>query len=321
MSFIRQCINVSGPKKTVVVFDGGGVRGRFALEICCTLANKQSIPLSQLFSMIVGVSAGAMVGTIIALGWLDDTKTSKDSCSKFYKHLPEMFETVNRKGRLLSPKYNGTGKTIALKRMLGKHTFADVLTPLVIMCCDLDGTPVPLCSWDPALQEVLLADALDASSAAPTFFPPVFVHDQWLCDGGVRANKPLIHALLLAIDFFDRGNLWWLSIGTSFSPKRSFSATKAAMMGILAWLKHGLIEILLGGRDDTSEKLMRSLFQQRFIRLECQCDDIKLDNYSSLNQTRLDQAAKLVWNQQSEKILFFVDPSNISQSSSSSPPT
>ncbi len=246
MSFIRQCINVNGPKKIVVVFDGGGVRGRFALELCCNLAHSQDVPLSHLFSMVVGVSAGAMVATIVALGWLDDIATSKIACGKFYNYLPEMFQHPNRSGPLLAPKYDGTGKLRALQKLLGEHTFADVKTPLVILCSDLNGAPVPLCSWDPKLHDTKLADALNASSAAPVFFPPVLLNDQWLCDGGVRANKPLILALLYAIDFFDQGNLWWLSIGTSFASTHRFSALKAAIMGIIAWLQHGLIEVLLG---------------------------------------------------------------------------
>ncbi len=51
---------------------------------------------------------------------------------------------------------------------------------------------------------------------------------------------------------------------------------------------------------------MRALFGQRFIRLECQCDDIKLDNYSSENQMRLANAAGQVWKQEGERILLFV---------------
>jgi len=309
MSLIRQCVNVKGPKKTVIVFDGGGVRGRFALELCCQLAHSQPIPLSKLFSMVVGVSAGAMIGTIVALGWLDDMQKTSRACDQFYTYLPEMF--FNPRVPLLHPKYDGVGKTAALYKILGDRTFADIITPLVIVCCDLDGAPIVFRSWEQSVQNIRLVDALDASSAAPVFFPPVFVNDQWLCDGGIRANKPLIVALLIAIDFFDQGNICWLSIGTSmthFNSLLPFTSLQAAAMGVVSWLKRGLISILLGAGDDTPEKLMRSLFADRFLRIECQCETIKLDDVDYQHQLKLNKAAKLVWEQQSSAILLFVQP-------------
>ena len=87
------------------------------------------------------------------------------------------------------------------------------------------------------------------------------------------------------------------------------SVAKAALMGILGWLQQGwLIKILLGGNDNTSEKLMRSLFAERFLRIECECEDIKLDDYMANVQVRLDAAAKQVWADHSESILLFVKP-------------
>ena len=309
MAQIRKCINVDGPKKNVVVFDGGGVRGRFGLEVCRLLAENQPVPLSQLFSMAAGVSAGAIIATIVALGLLDDSKTANTTCVNFYTYMPHMFHKQNKTGPWLAPRYDGTGKTLALRNVLGTKTFADVLTPLVICCCQPNGKPRNFCSWDPQVRDVLLADVLDASSAAPIFFPPVQVQGTWLVDGGVSANKPLMPALLNSIEFFDRAHIRFLSIGstaTDSGPELTFA--KAGLMGVFAWIGHGLLGVLLGTQDNTHDKVIQALFMDRFMRVECECDDIRIDDYSQASCVRFDKAARLVWEKQSEQILFFLKP-------------
>jgi len=320
MSLIQRCLSPVGSKKTILVFDGGGVRGRFALELCCTIAREQPVPLSQLFSMVVGVSAGAMIATLVACGILDDVKQNPDACSAFYKMLPQMFGKPHPAGPLLMPKYNGKGKREALHKILGDKRLKDVKTPLVILCCTLDGEPIEFRSWDPAHGDLLLADLNDASSAAPGFFPPVELReDAWFTDGGVRANKPLISALLATIDLFDQDacNIHMLSIGTFFAPTQSFLRPQAQLMGLLMWLKERrLIDALLGMQDRTSERLMNKMFGKRFLRLECQCDDIRMDDHSEQRQLRLRNAAAMVWQQRKQEILEFVVPAASSSSSS-----
>jgi len=306
MSLIRQCLTAQGPKKTILVLDGGGARGGFALEIMRLIAHAQPLALSKLFSMIFGVSAGAIVGTIVALGLLDDVKTVDEVCESFVANVPKMFTRANKNGPLFRPKYDGTGKTATLKRILGTKTFADVKTPLVVVCSTTEGAPVLFRSWEPENQDVLLADVLDATSAVPTYFPPVMVKNTWLIDGGVRANKPLIVALLTSIKYFDQQNLQFFSIGTLFASTRKFVASKAQVMGVLGWLANGLIEVLLGVQDHTSEELMKELFGSRFLRLECMCEDIRLDDVTEQRQARLINAATMVWKQQSSQIISFL---------------
>ncbi len=312
MSLIRKCINVDGPKKNIVVFDGGGVRGRFGLEFCCLLAEGQDVPLSQLFSMIVGVSAGAMIGTIVALGLLDNMKTAAATCASFYTFMPQMFSKRNALGPTLAPKYDGSGKLNALRKILGSRTFADIKTPLVICCCTPGGAPYEFCSWDEKFKHVLLADALDASSAAPIYFPPVKIANQWLIDGGVIANKPLETALLAAMSQFDQVHIRLLSIGTTEKSTRALDFMsqkgKASTMGALAWIGVGLLNIMLGVEDDTTERLMKAMFAERFMRIECEATNITIDDYSKASSVKFDEAARKVWHENKEYILEFIKP-------------
>lgn len=306
MSLIRQCLSTQGPKKTILVLDGGGARGGFALEVLCHIARSQPVPLSQLFSMIVGVSAGSFVGSIVALGLLDDVTTLENTCASFYSQLPQMFS--NPADFLFSPKFNGVGKKNTLQKVLGNKTLQDVKTPLVVLCSTMDGAPVMFRSWEDKSKMNLLADILDASSAVPVFFPPVFLNDMWLIDGGVCANKPLIQALLTAIKFFDQNNMYFLNIGTVYTSTRKFSFKKAMKMGLIGWMLNGLFDVLLGVQDHTSEELMTELFAERFLRLDCACADIRLDDISKEHKSRLMKMAEMVWSRHKQQVLMFVKP-------------
>jgi patatin-like phospholipase/acyl hydrolase len=309
MSLIRQCLTTTGPKKVVCVLDGGGVRSIFSLELLQLLSVEEKKPLSGMFQMLVGVSAGAMIATLIALGLLDDPMTMNANAASFCQDLPTMFSDKTRFGPLSTSKYKGIGKREVLKRILGNKKFSDVKTPLVILCCTVQGKPVIFKSWDPAHKDVLLCDVLDATSAAHTYFPPVLVGDEWMADGGIVSNKPLIVALLTSVDFFDRANIFFLSLGTMFVHKRQFDKNKVYKMGVLGWLSQGLVEILLGSEDTTSEILLQSMFGERFMRISCTCQDIRLDDHSLESQAKLKATASAMFQATRDKLHDFVSNS------------
>lgn len=310
---IQQCINNSSRndiKRTILILDGGGVRGLFSFEILRLMARSQPEPLSHLIHMIVGVSAGAIVGTMLALGILDDSKNNDDIMSDFDKNLSLMFSNRGEfRFPLLQPRYSGAGKKQVLQKLFGEKKLGETKVPLVILCSKVDGGEcVAFKSWDANTKNLLLCDIVDASCAAHTYFPPVEVNNEWLADGGIFANKPLIEALLITMNYFDRGNFHFLSIGTLYAKTKKFKAQSVTKMGVLGWLAQGLINILLGVHDSTTEKLMVGLFGDKFLRLECLCDDITLDDVSERDHTRLYNAATVVWKQRGETVLNFIKP-------------
>lgn len=311
MSFLAQCSHVTGVKKNVVVFDGGGVRGRFALDLFAKIAREQNVPLTALISMCVGVSAGAMIAAVIAFGFLDDKHTVAAQCEAFYALLPKMFQKRNGKP-LLEPKYDGTGKRATLMQLFGDKKMGDARVPLVVLCCSENGEAVEFRSWDPECKDLEVATVLDASSAAPGYFPPVEVRPgAWMIDGGIRANKPLGTALLAMMSLFQANacTLHVLSVGTFFAPtKPPLTKEQAKKMGIAQWMHRKIIDAVLGMQDRTSEHIMEGLFGKRFLRLECQVDDISLDDVRAERLLLLRNAATMVWQQRAAEILRFLAP-------------
>lgn len=309
---IQQCMSTQANKKIVLVLDGGGVRGVAGLELCCKLAQSQDIPLSKLFGMVVGGSAGAILACVISVGFLDDAKTAPEMCKRFHSILPLFFSEPNGGGGWLAPRYKDNKKRAVLEELLEGRKLGDAKVPLVILCSSTEGDLVEYSSLNPHQRELPLSTLLLASSAAHTFWSPVEIEPGvWRADGAVRSAKCLLPALLSALAAFrdQPCSLYMLSLGTYVGGSgHVFHAGMARVMGIIAWASHGLLEILLGARDRTDERVLEQLFGDRFLRLEANCDQVKLDDISPRTKQRLINAANLVWEQSHERLLAFVKP-------------
>ena len=69
---------------------------------------------------------------------------------------------------------------------------------------------------DPETYDVPIAEAAEASSAAPTYFDPKVIGKQVLIDGGMIANEPVLYAYLHSIYSLNKtaDNIRVVSIGT-----------------------------------------------------------------------------------------------------------
>lgn len=277
-------------RRVVCVLDGGGMRGFYQLEVlriieAATQTGKLAVDL------IVGVSAGAIVGAMLALDQLHDEKVGNKPFTELTR---EIFHNKPTNALLTRPKYDGVAKHKALVDYFGDRKMKDVRTPFCVVCSTMDGGVINYCSWKPEFEDLLLADVLNATSAAPLYFPPVKLNGIWLTDGGIRANKPLIQAVLFAWQLFGRQtDFSILSVGTYFSSKYRFDGAKrAAHMGLVGWLKQGIVNVLMGTHDTTTEQLCEQLLGNYFVRLVCMCDDITLDDHGPNVQMLLSQAAQ-----------------------------
>jgi patatin-like phospholipase/acyl hydrolase len=210
----------TGPRK-LLACDGGGIRGIISVEILARIENelrrasgKPGLVLADYFDYVAGTSTGAIIATLVALGFsMDDTR-------EFYlKSGAEMFESA-RLWERLHTKFDDDNLTRMLKEIIGEKTTlgSDKLRTLlmIVLRNATTDSPWPLSSNPRAKYNDLalrgersnlhlpLWQLVRASTAAPTYFPPEIINigpqQQYVfVDGGVTMyNNPAFHLFLMA---------------------------------------------------------------------------------------------------------------------------
>lgn len=287
--------------KNVLVLDGGGVKGIFSHNIIENLMIELDQPITETIDLIIGVSVGAMVGSLVAM----DLMNSIDS-KRMFIEIPKLFRQKNSLGPLMAPMYDGVGKTKTIKRILGNSVMGDCKIPIAIITCGMNGVPKIFKSWEN--QDVLLSEVVNASTAAPVMFPPVYIERfGWLTDGGVVSSKPLIMAITICFRFFGSlNNIQLLSIGTKATKEIKMDSSVAMDSGLLMWLSGGILDIYGGSADDTPEQLVKMLLgDTRFMRVTNN-QEIDTMDHSSDAINRLKDATNDEWSHRGSDIISFL---------------
>jgi predicted acylesterase/phospholipase RssA len=236
------------------------------------------------------------------------------------------------------PKYDGLGKRAVVDATFpADATMGELPRHALDVAYDITSrSPVAHATRDdvgpPSLRAVLrsgatVRDAADATSAAPTYFPPVNVcapselTDSWQVDGGVSANDPVPLALAFARALFPdpaTATIDVLSVGTGgdvLAPMTRSSAAKArkssassddgdddvARWGALRWLEHGILELLEAAPNQMNAAVGGALVEQqggRFLRVEPEYPTGSvpaLDDTSDEALRLSDQAGTAMW--------------------------
>lgn len=210
----------------VLSIDGGGIRGYLPALFLAELERRAARPVGQLFDLVVGTSTGAIIGIGLATG------KSAAELSEFYpKYGRRIFggtdDRSNLEKRLLgsgtdiwesldtaagtvgrpfggNPRMGGNarhepdGLESVLHDVLGDTQLSELPMELAVTTFDrLTSLPVVLSTRDArtnSAYDLPIRQAARATSAAPTFFPPLVLtwggRDREFVDGGVWANNP-----------------------------------------------------------------------------------------------------------------------------------
>lgn len=216
MSHLDDLIDAPGPKRLLAI-DGGGIRGLIAIEFLAKIESvlrmrfdRPSLVLSQYFDYVAGTSTGAIIATLISLGY------STADIRSFYKtgaHTmfdPNRFQRIARRvkgplavlmgviGMLIyKAMYTSAPLEREIKQVLGDPPLttlgSEKFRTLLMMVTRNASTdsPWPL-SNNPRAKYNVRADSdgkdcatnldipvwqlIRASTAAPVFFPPEEIH-------------------------------------------------------------------------------------------------------------------------------------------------
>jgi predicted acylesterase/phospholipase RssA len=208
----------------VLTLDGGGAKGFYTLGVLKEIEAMVGCPLHQKFDLVFGTSTGAIIASLIALGY------SVDSILELYrKHVPTVMsqKTAPARSRAL--------KKLA-SEVFGDAMFSEVKTGIGIVTAKW-LTERPMIFKGSVAQAhgrvgtfvpgfgVSIADAVKASCSAYPFFERTIVRtsmgeDIELIDGGYCANNPTLYAIADAVHALqsDRKDIRLVSIGVGVYP-------------------------------------------------------------------------------------------------------
>jgi predicted acylesterase/phospholipase RssA len=213
-----------GPPFRILSLDGGGAKGFYTLGVLREIEAMIGCPLSERFDLIFGTSTGAIIASLLALGYRVD-----EIHELYKKHVPTVMS-----------KRSPAEKTDALAKLandvFGDRTFDEVKTGIGVVATRwLTEKPMIFkakiaqahgrkSSFVPGFG-VKMADAVQASCSAYPFFNRKVVitstgDEVELVDGGYCANNPTLYAIADAIVAMERPHqdLRVVSIGVGIYP-------------------------------------------------------------------------------------------------------
>lgn len=211
---LKERLSAPGPKR-ILALDGGGLRGAITLGYLKKLEtllrkrhNKPNLVLSDYFDMIGGTSTGAIIAAALAIGHNVDFVINQ------YRTMGA--KIFSEKNIFLIGDLTNRFKSGPLKEGL-KNVFGDIKmggseikTALCIVAKRIDTSStwpiinIPTGKYFEQNKNILLRDAVRASTAAPTYFIPeqfdVGLGEQAkFVDGGVSMfNNPAMQLFLVA---------------------------------------------------------------------------------------------------------------------------
>lgn len=293
----------------VLAIDGGGIRGIIPAIILGELQKRLGRNLYEVFDLIAGTSTGGIIAVGIGTTCNNGQPYSPGELLGLYvENGPAIFKKniFTPEKQLLFPKYSPDALEGVLARFFGATEFKTALTPLLVSSYDLKKqrpfmfkshyiAARPKYNWP-------VTSIARATSAAPTFFPPLHLtkgaEDYALVDGGVFVNNPSMAAYVEARSLYpDFAQFVVVSVGTG-DRQDSISYAQAKEWGLLGWAKQ-IIPVFMDSVSEAVDYQLNLMPGCKYHRLqvphlqaaENEMDDVTPDNLANLQETAKEYVA------------------------------
>lgn len=291
----------------ILSIDGGGMRGIVPAMLLEALEARLKKPLSQAFDLIAGTSTGGLIA--LALAKPDASGRPQyspgDICDIYRKQGKAIFHrpiahVIATLGGLAGPKYPADGIDQVLLEVLGDVRLSGALTRVMVTSYDTAASsPYFFKSFRTgplgygaahggagSPDDHLMRLAARATSAAPTFFPPVALApidrtepEKALVDGGVFANNPAMCALAEAVRRFPDRKYLVASVGTG-SDQEQLLYGEVRSLGLAGWAVPILKVVFDGVSDAVDYQLGHVLGAANYFRFQCDSRGLRMDDPS-----------------------------------------
>jgi patatin-like phospholipase/acyl hydrolase len=251
--------------KYVLCIDGGGVRCLTALSFLKRLEehlrklNNSSI--YDQFDCYAGTSAGSLIVAVVTYTEISMNDALNGPFN--YSNITKLFEQ-SFKNKLFNgyfyPLYSSVGKTSIIHSVLGDKKLSDTTKDTLFIAYDiLNDTPCFFKSYEDFLnldedcsddrskersknrvkKDSSIANIVDASSSATTYFAPVSVNGIPMMDGGICANNPTDCLYADLIKMYPNEELRVLSIGLTKYSFKDYPISTLQKWGKIQWILKG----------------------------------------------------------------------------------
>lgn len=307
--------------KLILSCCGGGIRGAASIAYLQLLEKNLKRPLHEVFDMFIGTSTGG----IIALG-LGVKKLNALQIEEMFNY--ENANKIMNKSFLDNylpvqnePKYDGIGKKEILDQYFGDIKLYDTDKKVLITTYDLTNRKIKIFknTKDDKINRkennIKVSELVDASSAAPTYFPTVNLDNgDWLIDCGVVVNDPTMCGITEAIklwpEYYKNNNIRVLTVGTGINI-RNIDGKESQNYGIIEWYKHGILDVIM---DQTTVQYQSKIIIGNnflFINSPLYEADDDMDDCSIDNIKKLKELCKKWFEEYGEKSLKLCNSVNI----------
>ncbi|MEN5266782.1 CBASS cGAMP-activated phospholipase [Stenotrophomonas sp. TWI587] len=256
----------------VLCISGGGYRGLFAARLISLIETHElgGNGIAARFNLISGTSIGGIIATAISCGVSGQKITDALKKSGLLIFPPRTWHNVRRLAG--SAPYDPKRLTECILELMpeaGKIKLADHAPPLLLTTVNFNTSKLQLLGSKTTrvrdLTGMTLMDAMLATSAAPTYFPPHEHEKSIYVDGGVAANAPDLLALRAIEQMVPRSRSLMLSLGTA-NPSYGLAPSSKPLRGI-GWAKI-TIELSMHLQEQLAvDECTRLLGTDRYLRL------------------------------------------------------
>lgn len=302
---------------SILSIDGGGVRGIIPAAFLVEFEQRTGKHICELFDLIAGTSTGGILAAALTLpsSCGEPEYSAQEVRSAYLERSGPIFHrsalrAVRTLGGLAGPTYSPHALETMLAQFLGGKRLHSTLTELLIPAYDMaSSTP-----WffktsfakyhrGPA-DDPLLAQVVRATTAAPTYFPPLTLEDHCLIDGGVFASNPALCAYAQARNLYPvETDFLMVSLGTGLQVHNR-PCLKIDDWGIVNWAAP-ISSVMLNASSASVNYQMRALIgDEGYVRFQVQLDDSigGMDDAGEENILRLEALARQAVSQQSAAI-------------------
>lgn len=258
-------------KLRVLALDGGGIHGVVTARILQEIEEQTGQPISSLFHMVVGTSAGSMAAYFLTMPDPSDSETpyysAEDLLNMLYLERQKLFDYnwLSFNG-YLAPKYKSASLKSVLDDRCGDRLTSDTLCPVASIAYDTVEQKVSvLSSWGNEIYK--RSDAILASSAAPVYFSPVVarpcrvhngavIKDHSFVDGEAGGYNPALIALSQGLERFPHArHIELVSIGTGENHSKGITANNIHNSGLIRYMKY-LPQMFFEGYNSSEEQFL-----------------------------------------------------------------